>query len=176
MLFRQKYQARHMTRALVWLMGLGRYVRSPLSPWAKSSISSMEPPLLPMLVRLWISLLLILVSVLLLVFFYLKAWVLTCFLLYYIIHPSIRPSISTWTFDFFPSLSSPVLEGKGVKVGLITTEGYKQILHIDRSYVPGGLAAFIIWNKGELLAPLECTIEVWSLVEKLSPVVVIKDL
>lgn len=53
-----------------------------------------------------------------------------------------------------------MLEGKGVKVGLITTEGYRQILHIDRSYVPGGLAAFIVWNKGELLAPLESTVEV----------------
>jgi len=53
-----------------------------------------------------------------------------------------------------------VLEGKGVKVGLITTEGFRQILHIDRSFVPGGLAAFIVWNKGPLLAPLESTVEV----------------
>jgi hypothetical protein len=53
-----------------------------------------------------------------------------------------------------------VLEGKGVKVGLIVSEGFRQILHIDRSYVPGGLAAFITWNKGPLLAPLESTIEV----------------
>lgn len=53
-----------------------------------------------------------------------------------------------------------MLEGKGVKVGLITSEGYRQILHIDRSFVPGGLAAFIVWNKGDLLAPLESTIEV----------------
>jgi hypothetical protein len=33
--------------------------------------------------------------------------------------------------------TNAVLEGKGVKVGLITTEGYRQILHIDRSFVPG---------------------------------------
>lgn len=56
--------------------------------------------------------------------------------------------------------TNAVLEGKGVKVGLITTEGYRQILHIDRSFVPGGLAAFIVWNKGPLLAPLEATVEV----------------
>ena len=56
--------------------------------------------------------------------------------------------------------TNAVLEGKGVKVGLITTEGYRQILHIDRSFVPGGLAAFIVWNKGPLLAPLESTVEV----------------
>ena len=53
-----------------------------------------------------------------------------------------------------------MLEGNGVKVGLITSEGFRQILHIDRSFVPGGLAAFIVWNKGDLLAPLESTVEV----------------
>ena len=58
------------------------------------------------------------------------------------------------------SMHASVLEGKGVKVGLIVSEGFRQILHIDRSYVPGGLAAFITWNKGPLLAPLESTIEV----------------
>ncbi|GAB5031634.1 5-oxoprolinase [Nannochloropsis oceanica] len=56
--------------------------------------------------------------------------------------------------------TNAVLEGKGVNVGLITTEGHRQILHIDRSFVPGGLAAFIVWNKGPLLAPLEATVEV----------------
>jgi len=33
--------------------------------------------------------------------------------------------------------TNAVLEGKGVNVGLITTEGHRQILHIDRSFVPG---------------------------------------
>ncbi|MCH8861600.1 MAG: hydantoinase/oxoprolinase family protein [Proteobacteria bacterium] len=56
--------------------------------------------------------------------------------------------------------TNAILEGKGARVGLIVTEGYRQLLQIARSYVPGGLAAWIIWPKPEPLAPLECTIEV----------------
>lgn len=56
--------------------------------------------------------------------------------------------------------TNAILEGKGAKVGLISTAGYRQVLHIDRSFVPGGLAAFITWNQPELLATLENTIEV----------------
>ncbi|MEM8800397.1 MAG: hydantoinase/oxoprolinase family protein [Pseudomonadota bacterium] len=55
--------------------------------------------------------------------------------------------------------TNAVLEGKGARVGLIVTEGYRQVLQIARSYVPGGLAAWIVWPKPEPLAPLECTIE-----------------
>ena len=55
--------------------------------------------------------------------------------------------------------TNAVLEGKGAKVGLVTTVGHRQVLHIDRSFVPGGLAGWIIWNKPEILAPLEATIE-----------------
>lgn len=56
--------------------------------------------------------------------------------------------------------TNAVLEGKGAKVGLIVTEGYRQILQIARSYVPGGLAAWIVWPKPEPLAELEATVEV----------------
>ena len=34
--------------------------------------------------------------------------------------------------------TNAVLEGKGAKVGLITTEGYRQVMQIARSLVPGG--------------------------------------
>jgi len=51
------------------------------------------------------------------------------------------------------------LEGNIGRVGLIVTDGFKQILQIARSFVPGGLAGWIIWPKPEPLAPLECTIE-----------------
>ena len=44
-------------------------------------------------------------------------------------------------------------------VGLIVTEGYRDILQIARSLVPGGLAAWIVWPKPEPMAPLEATIE-----------------
>lgn len=56
--------------------------------------------------------------------------------------------------------TNAVLEGKGARVGLIVTKGYRQILQIARSYVPGGLAAWIIWPKPEPLAALEDTVEI----------------
>ena len=56
--------------------------------------------------------------------------------------------------------TNAVLEGKGARVGLIVTDGYRQVLHIGRSFVPGGLAGWIIWQKPETLATLENTVEV----------------
>ncbi|MFN7176293.1 MAG: hydantoinase/oxoprolinase family protein [Thermaurantiacus sp.] len=55
--------------------------------------------------------------------------------------------------------TNAVLEGKIARVGLVVTEGYRHILQIARSLVPGGLAAWIIWPKPQPLAPLEATIE-----------------
>lgn len=55
--------------------------------------------------------------------------------------------------------TNTVLTSTGARVGLVTTDGYKQVLQIARSFVPGGLAGWIIWNKPPLIAPLECTIE-----------------
>jgi N-methylhydantoinase A len=55
--------------------------------------------------------------------------------------------------------TNAVLEHKIARVGLIVTEGYRDILQIARSLVPGGLAAWIIWPKPEPMAPLEATIE-----------------
>ncbi len=56
--------------------------------------------------------------------------------------------------------TNAVLEGKGARVGLIVTEGYRDIMQIARSFVPGGLAAWIIWPKPEPLAALEDTVTV----------------
>ncbi|MEO5611306.1 MAG: hydantoinase/oxoprolinase family protein, partial [Sphingomicrobium sp.] len=56
--------------------------------------------------------------------------------------------------------TNAMLEGKGARVGLIVTQGYRQILQIARSYVPGGLAGWIIWPKPEPLAALEDTFEI----------------
>ncbi|HEY8450684.1 MAG: hydantoinase/oxoprolinase family protein [Micromonosporaceae bacterium] len=56
--------------------------------------------------------------------------------------------------------TNAILEGKGARVGLVTTAGFRQILQIARSFVPGGLAGWIIWPKPEPLAPLELTVEV----------------
>jgi N-methylhydantoinase A len=56
--------------------------------------------------------------------------------------------------------TNAVLEGKGARVGLITTEGYRHMMQIARSFVPGGLAAWIIWPKPQPLAALEDTVTV----------------
>ena len=55
--------------------------------------------------------------------------------------------------------TNTVLTGTGARVGLVTTRGYKQVLQIARSYVPGGLGGWVIYNKSAPLAPLSCTIE-----------------
>src|SRR4051795_977140 len=55
--------------------------------------------------------------------------------------------------------TNAILEGKGATVGLVTTRGFRQVLQIARSFVPGGLAGWIIWPKPEPLAALENTIE-----------------
>jgi N-methylhydantoinase A len=56
--------------------------------------------------------------------------------------------------------TNAVLTGRGAKVGLITTRGYRQMLQIARSYVPGGLGGWVVYNKSDPMAPLECTREV----------------
>jgi N-methylhydantoinase A/oxoprolinase/acetone carboxylase beta subunit len=56
--------------------------------------------------------------------------------------------------------TNAILESKGARVGLVTTEGFRQVLQIARSFVPGGLAGWIIWPKPEPLAALEDTVQV----------------
>ena len=55
--------------------------------------------------------------------------------------------------------TNTVLTGSGAKVGLVTTKGYRQVLQIARSFVPGGLGGWVIYNKSLPLAPLALTIE-----------------
>ena len=54
--------------------------------------------------------------------------------------------------------TNAILEQKGARVGLVTTKGFEQVLQIARSFVPGGLAGWIIWPKPEPLASLEHTV------------------
>jgi N-methylhydantoinase A len=56
--------------------------------------------------------------------------------------------------------TNAVLEGKGARVGLVTSDGYRQVMQIARSFVPGGLAGWIVWPKPEPLARLEDTVEI----------------
>jgi len=55
--------------------------------------------------------------------------------------------------------TNTVLTGSGARVGLVTTRGYRQVLQIARSFVPGGLGGWVIYNKSDPLAPLELTVE-----------------
>ncbi|HVH23904.1 MAG TPA: hydantoinase/oxoprolinase family protein [Pseudonocardia sp.] len=72
----------------------------------------------------------------------------------------IEPSALTEVLHGTTVATNAILEGKGARVGLVTTAGFRQVLQIARSYVPGGLAGWIIWPKPEPLAALEDTIEV----------------
>ncbi len=62
--------------------------------------------------------------------------------------------------------TNAVLEGKGARVGLITTQGFQQILHLARSQTPGPLAGWIIMQKPEPPATLADTREA---VERMGP-------
>ena len=78
-----------------------------------------------------------------------------------------QAGVATAEIDYFlhgtTVATNAVLEGKGARVGLIVTEGYRDIMQIARSYVPGGLAAWIIWPKPTPLAALEDTVTVgWT--------------
>ncbi|HEX5649248.1 MAG TPA: hydantoinase/oxoprolinase family protein [Steroidobacteraceae bacterium] len=55
--------------------------------------------------------------------------------------------------------TNTVLTGTGARVGLVTTTGYRQVLQIARSFVPGGLGGWVIYNKSLPMAPLALTVE-----------------
>ncbi|HUZ81970.1 MAG TPA: hydantoinase/oxoprolinase family protein [Gaiellaceae bacterium] len=55
--------------------------------------------------------------------------------------------------------TNAVLESKGARVGLITTQGFGQILHLARSQTPGPLAGWIIMIKPDPPASLADTRE-----------------
>jgi N-methylhydantoinase A len=71
--------------------------------------------------------------------------------------------------------TNAVLEGKGAKVGLITTEGFKQILHLARSWTPGPLAGWIIMVKPDPPAALEHTREAKERVDTRGNIVIPLD-
>ena len=62
--------------------------------------------------------------------------------------------------------TNAVLESKGARVGLITTQGFAQILHLARSQTPGPLAGWIILIKPDPPASLADTREA---VERMGP-------
>ena len=55
--------------------------------------------------------------------------------------------------------TNAVLTGRGARVGLVTTRGFRQVLQVARSFCPGGLGGWVSYVKKPLLAPLELTVE-----------------
>lgn len=56
--------------------------------------------------------------------------------------------------------TNAALEGDGALVGLLVTKGFRKSLHLARSWTPGPLFGWMIYDKPEPLAPLELTLEV----------------
>src|SRR3954454_12580007 len=71
--------------------------------------------------------------------------------------------------------TNAVLESKGARVGLITTEGFGQILHLARSQTPGPLAGWIIMIKPDPPASLADTREAVERLDARGNVVVALD-
>lgn len=70
---------------------------------------------------------------------------------------SIDPKQVTHIMHGTTVATNAVLTGEGARVGLLVTTGYEQILHLARSWVPGGLGAWILFNKSKPLAPMKWT-------------------
>jgi N-methylhydantoinase A len=71
----------------------------------------------------------------------------------------IDPNAITHVMHGTTVATNTILTHTGAKVGLVTTQGYRQVLQIARSFVPGGLGGWVIYNKPPPLAPLALTIE-----------------
>ena len=72
---------------------------------------------------------------------------------------NIKPTAISQIMHGTTVATNAILQGNGAKIGLVTTQGYRQMLQIGRSFVPGILAGWIIWNMPDPLAPLELTVE-----------------
>jgi N-methylhydantoinase A len=72
---------------------------------------------------------------------------------------AIRPTQIDHVMHGTTVATNTVLTSSGARCGLVTTVGYRQVLQIARSFVPGGLGGWVIYNKSLPMAPLACTIE-----------------
>ena len=71
----------------------------------------------------------------------------------------IKPEVIDHVMHGTTVATNTVLTGTGARCGLVTTRGYRQVLQIARSFVPGGLGGWVIYNKSLPMAPLASTIE-----------------
>ena len=71
----------------------------------------------------------------------------------------VRPGDLAYVMHGTTVATNAMLEAKGARVGLVTTQGFGQILHLARSQTPGPLAGWIIMVKPDPPAALEDTRE-----------------
>ncbi len=71
----------------------------------------------------------------------------------------VSPEVITHVMHGTTVATNTILTMTGAVVGLVTTRGYRQVLQIARSFVPGGLGGWVIYNKSAPLAPLALTVE-----------------
>ncbi|MEH6637938.1 MAG: hydantoinase/oxoprolinase family protein [Porticoccaceae bacterium] len=71
----------------------------------------------------------------------------------------VDPQLIEWVMHGTTVATNAVLTGRGARVGLVTTSGFKDVLQVARSFCPGGLGGWVSYVKKPLLAPLELTIE-----------------
>jgi N-methylhydantoinase A len=71
----------------------------------------------------------------------------------------VDPSQITQVMHGTTVATNTMLTMTGARVGLVTTQGYRQVLQIARSFVPGGLGGWVVYNQSKPLAPLALTVE-----------------
>ena len=71
---------------------------------------------------------------------------------------AIDPSLTRRVMHGTTVATNAVLTGRGARVGLVTTAGFEDTLHVARSFCPGGLGGWVTFVKKPLLAPLELTV------------------
>ncbi|WDL97699.1 hydantoinase/oxoprolinase family protein [Alicyclobacillus sp. ALC3] len=68
--------------------------------------------------------------------------------------------------------TNAALEGDGARVGLLVTKGFEKTLHLARSWTPGPLFGWMIYEKPDPLAPLDLTVGVAERIDSHGDVVV----
>lgn len=69
----------------------------------------------------------------------------------------VKPSDISLVLHGTTVATNAVLEGKGARVGLLTTAGFEHVLHLAKSWTPGPLFGWIVMDKPDPLAALSDT-------------------
>ena len=72
-------------------------------------------------------------------------------------HAALQPSDIAHIMHSSTVATNAVLEGRGARVGLLSTDGFEQVLHLARGETPGPLAGWVTMIKPDPLAAVEDT-------------------